>query len=295
MIVRLVQISIVAFWLVMTALLFRLVYFPEETRLSEVPPQLVIERFLSRQEPSNLLIFDGNREVGDVTISSGRFGSRERMASRRFSGGVEGAAVELFLSGGIKMAHLVRADDGGEVPNMGFSGLVWLDEEMRLIFLQLEARIPGNPEIRFEIDPRSERYVIARGDEVILDTAGGADASVLSAQAAMLLAASGMALPPGLDVMEGAQEGEPGGAAPVEVVAREGLVTLGAHRIHAYLLDLPLPWGGKLRFVLTKAGELVRIEGLLAYQVVATNFKAIEQTFPEPPSGGTLQPDEPTP
>ncbi len=272
MLVRFAQIAITVFWLVMTTLLFRLVFFPEETRLAEVPPQLVLERFLGRRAPSNLLILDGNREVGSVTISPGRINETERRKAIELGRPGEAAAIELSLAGMVNVPALAPPGQGDRnAGRMRFTGRVWLGFDHELAFVLFEAQLPGVPDpLTLEVHPQAERTVLRRGKEVLLDTAGGAEVSELNAQATLLMSAWGLQMPDGLEGLA-----DEDGVSPPSIIAREGLVTIGGHRFSAYLLDLPLPWGGELRFVLTKAGELMRIDGLLAYQIIVDDFAPV--------------------
>ena len=63
MVTRLLSTGIILFWLVMTGLLVQRVWFPEESRLSEVSPRAVFQLFASREKDSQLDIYRGPREI----------------------------------------------------------------------------------------------------------------------------------------------------------------------------------------------------------------------------------------
>ena len=69
------------FWAVMTGLLIRDTYFPEESRFAEVPPAFVLDLFLQHRDvPNTLLLYKGEKKLGHALI-----GVRARVGSKRKS------------------------------------------------------------------------------------------------------------------------------------------------------------------------------------------------------------------
>lgn len=66
---RLAAIAIVLFCGTMTALLVRAVYWPEESRLSAIAPQVPIELFLKRLEGTPLDIWEANKITGNLYLN----------------------------------------------------------------------------------------------------------------------------------------------------------------------------------------------------------------------------------
>ena len=59
---------IIAFWLATTALLVQMIYFPEESKFSEVPASQVIDLFLTQETDADMDIFSGKRLVGNMKV-----------------------------------------------------------------------------------------------------------------------------------------------------------------------------------------------------------------------------------
>ena len=61
----------ILFWAVMTGLLIRDTYFPEESRFAEVPPKVVLDLFLNhRESATTLLLYRGEEKLGHSTITA---------------------------------------------------------------------------------------------------------------------------------------------------------------------------------------------------------------------------------
>lgn len=74
----LIGVLVIGFGTVMTVLLVRMNYFPEESRLASEDPKLVMERFLSRTgTESTLDIWKGNEIVGILRIEPRRMPPKE--------------------------------------------------------------------------------------------------------------------------------------------------------------------------------------------------------------------------
>ena len=60
----------ILFWAVMTGLLVRDTYFPEESRFAEVPPKFVLDLFLNhRDSGTTLLLYRGEEKLGHSTFT----------------------------------------------------------------------------------------------------------------------------------------------------------------------------------------------------------------------------------
>lgn len=270
MLLRLFQALVVVFWAVMTVLLVRLVWFPEETRLNEVPPEVVLDAFLSRRIPSELVVLDGNVEVGSVTLSSKRL--------------PEGAAahsgeIEIFLAGIFYLEQF-----GKDLPPLRYAGKVWVDDDATLSGVRFELRVPGSDgsaSVEFTPATGEMRYRVVRGDEVVLDSGadGGSAAKEAEAQARLLLQTWGVPLLAGGDLSL-----DPGGSVDEaartllgRLRARQGNVEIRGNRFSAFLLDLPILGGKPVRLVFTKSGELMKADGVLGYEVVSDILVPLEE------------------
>lgn len=67
---RTLVVAVLLFWMVMTALLLRVVYFPEGSMFEKVPPSMVFKMFLEQQRSSSTwLLFRHDKRVGPLMIS----------------------------------------------------------------------------------------------------------------------------------------------------------------------------------------------------------------------------------
>ena len=125
--VRLAQIGIVVFWVSMTAMHVRTVYFPETSRLAEVEVEEVIGAFLSRQSGSTLSIYERAEEIGRGTVTAKRLPKQS---------GID-AGVEIWLAGVLDAVEVA-----GEVLAVRVVSRVWLDSHGRMQFVHLGFRLP---------------------------------------------------------------------------------------------------------------------------------------------------------
>lgn len=262
MVLRLFQALIVVFWGIMTFLLVRLVFFPEETRLNEVPPEVVLDTFLSRRVPSELVVLNGNTEVGSVTLSSKRL--PEDVTAHP-------GEIEIFLAGIFYLDHF-----GEDLPPLRYAGKLWVDHDARLSGTRFELRVPGNDgsaSVEYDTATREMRYRVIRSGEVVLDSAadGGMAAGEAEAQARLLLEMWGVPLMLGGGLPAAPGGGGDGGRESLvgRLHARQGSVEIRGNRFSAYLLDLPFLGGETIRLVFTKSGELMKADGVLGYEIVS--------------------------
>ena len=61
---------VVLFWAVMTGLLLRDVYFPDESRFAEVPPKYVFDLFLKQAEvtANTLHLYHRDQKIGHASL-----------------------------------------------------------------------------------------------------------------------------------------------------------------------------------------------------------------------------------
>ena len=258
MLIRLVQFAIVIFWLTMTFFLFRVVFFPDETRLTEVPPAHVFERFVYRRESYGLLILDGGKEIGSLVVSP-----------RRVEGkGAEGGA-EIILGGVLDLG--VFAGREGDPP-MGHAGRLRIDGEGRLEILRFELRFPHRgalPVIEAEPKARRLEYKVIDQGKIVLDSEE-VNPAPDSTNAEMLLLIQAM----GINV------GAAAAGRPVEEYivansrARHGNFKIRGQEFSGYLAELPLPTGQTLRLIFTKSGELMKIDGIFNFEMLSDFFRA---------------------
>jgi hypothetical protein len=70
--IRTVQIAVIAFWLVMTLLLVRDTWFPDESRFVQAEVEEVLEAMMVNwHESADMVIVDSDRKIGQLTVSAG--------------------------------------------------------------------------------------------------------------------------------------------------------------------------------------------------------------------------------
>ncbi len=249
---------IVFFWLGMNGQLIRVMLFPEQSRLTEVPASFVAELFLKRAEPSQLVVLKSGRRVGEVSV-----GSREQVDAPNQAGG-----VELNLAGSMALEEAIPGIEK-------VSGRLILDlgRDLALRGGKLRLRVPGSPrgfELEFSSNPLEVRYRLTEGGQVTTDT-GTLHESNLD-RMKMLLALWGLDVDA---VMAGAGSREDRENTcewkPV-LAARRGQIRLRGERFHGYLLEVKREGGDGMRCIFSEAGELMRVTTFLDYELLSEVF-----------------------
>jgi|GEM_PF-3584279 len=253
MVIKFFQASIVAFWLVMTVLLVRTVYFPEQTRFTRVPPAQILESFLKSEKNYQLLIMERGSEVGHVMVSS----------ARRDGGDADNEpAYEMVLAGKLKL----KLPPSGETA-MRYKIELLMDETAKIHSLKLEVTPDQvRKKLRFELKPTGEGvdYCFSVDDEVLLASYGGVTDA--SPEIQMLLAAWGMDPSMLMKKKDEMAQGLP------EVIGRKGAVEVRGMLFSAYTLEFPIMGERGLRFCFTRYGELMQVEGLFGYEVISEDL-----------------------
>lgn len=248
----------------MTGLQMRLVFFPASSKLAEVPVSEVVRAFASRRIGSTLSILDRGRELGRLTVKP------KRLAE---SSGIEGG-VEIMMAGGLDAVGI-----GDAAIKVRLISRIWLDGGGALRFVHLGFRMPdGDVEADIDLWPDEGRvsYRVREGERTVFDSESATgDADSLNAKARLLLAAWG------IDPTRIAGDGSNRevGEAFSGASAWSSRVEIGGQSVAAYLLEVPVPMveGSALRFVITRHGELERIEGVLGYEISSAAEDVIER------------------
>lgn len=240
---RIISALAVLFWAVMTGLLIRDTYFPEESRFAEVPPAFVFDLFLNHRETATTLqLRKDDDRIGHATVTirkqnvvGGGRSSYDLMGSGQIEGRAFGAKEKDLtwrLSGDLDEGHEVRgvvfqtAWRGEGDPNNRKSDAVTATASWRL---------GGKPDIE-----------VRQGGKVVLDTAS----------AYSLLGASTLPLGGMMRSLPGTTP-QPGFAV---VTAREGAMMLAGKRRKCYLVQMQFMGLYNVKIVFTEAGELARID-----------------------------------
>ena len=241
MIWRVVAVLAVLFWAVMSGLLIRDVYFPEASRFAELPPKVVVDRFLQHSETfgSSLHLYHHREKIGHATFQ----------VSRRIK--PNHATVYDILARGI-----VERQEAGEqrAVEATWSIACILADAERWQHLNLEATLPlrdASLRLAWSEHEATPEVLVKHGERVIMSSQdvqrllGGGEGGTL----ALLSMLGGM--PKG-------QTNSP--PEQTRLHAREGLMTLAGRERRCFVLTLPLFGPHEVMLLFTEAGELARID-----------------------------------
>lgn len=233
----------ILFWAVMTGLLIRDAYFPEESRFAEVPPKVVLDLFLNhRESATTLLLYRGEEKLGHSTITVRKQPPAPGQTSiydLQGSGQVEGKA---FGAEGSDLTWRMSSelDEGQEWKTMIFQ-TGWRPGDG-----PWDARDGVAATVVWKRDSGSPTFEVRQGGKVIMDTA----------KANSML--KGGSLP--LGGLLGSSLGAAAASNMAQVKAREGAMTLAGKRRKCYILQMQFMGLYEIKMLFTEAGELARID-----------------------------------
>lgn len=261
---RVLTFLIVAFWAVMTALLVRYTWFPEGSHFAEVPPRMVLQRFLeegsSLSTLSTLHVYQRQRKIGHAAVTSRRV---------RSSGGQQGNDYHIHITGLIEKGSFSGVEENIswrvelKVLNLerfgGAKGQVRMDKSSRILdFLWPPgARIPS--------------FTLKEAGQVVVD-----DQLVQPMVAQMLGGggAAGMAENLGIPATGDA-------AGLIHVTARESVMSFAGQKSKGYTLDFSVMDRWKARAFFTEAGELALVDLPDGYRLVEPVIHGLAPDYDE--------------
>lgn len=230
---------ILLFWAVMTGLLLRDTYFPDQSRFTEVPAQKVFDLFLADASTFNntLHLYKNDARLGHATFTA-----------RRLQDGTQALAYAIVATGNVRLEHLPSLPDG-KAPEANFHlrGELLHAEQWRT--LELEVRIPSS-EIHARISWREGTSLpevsVQRGTEALMTT------ETLHS----MLALSGVTgIPHSLTPPATSSS-----SSKPMIHAREGIMDLAGKRRKCHILTASLLGNHQARAFFTEAGALARLE-----------------------------------
>lgn len=252
--VRIISVLIVGFWLVMTGLLVRMVYFPESSRQAVVPAQQLFDSFPEDSQPLFYDVWQGRDRTGELSLNC-----RTRRAT-------DGKILVLDWNSTIQVSQglLPQGDLGtqGELTIDSRGEVLGAAVTLRLDVMGIELRIvtkagdelpavtfSQNGQIRFQTEGSS----LEEADPVMkaLLTMAGVNMSQLAEARA-------------------AAEKE---AAANPAVVRRGRFTVEDREFSGFVLHLPMGGRDGWRFYFTETGELLSIDTPLDYRVRAESLR----------------------
>ena len=253
---RLLTTVIVGFWLIMSGLLLRSIWFPADSRLAEVNPGAVFQLIAARGEPSALDIYDDRRIVGSLSVMATPVGNgtpaRTHLklnAQINFNSALlPGTNLDLYC-------HMDLDREGN--PRSWFLKLATIKPKLKLVLAQ--ASPEAAPSVLLENDGK-----------VLLDSSlaepGKPEANPLLA---LLLGSLGMSY---LDFQ--AIRADAGvKAAGVKIEARQGIFELGDGTRQGFILKIGTPGQPGFRMCVDNTGEIVRLETPVSYHLMTESVR----------------------
>lgn len=264
-------ILILGFCSVMTVLLVRMAYFPEESRLAKEDPELVMERFLSRVgTESSLDIWKGNEPVGYLRVEPHVMSPSEQERT--------GAVATLWVDGMLRLPLGPQANNKVNLSTklaMDLNANV-KESEMKLSLNEMGLALTITQKAK-ETEPT---LVLTQGGFTILDSstmksADGSSKSLL----ALLLSSIGQD-PSRYEKQEKEMKTV---AAQSVTEARRGGFEVQGERFNGYVLTTTLGGDRKITLYISESGELIQLKTFLEYRFISDGLRPEGVNGVEPP------------
>lgn len=225
------------FWAVMTGLLMRTVYFPEQSVLAEVPVRMVLDLFLNQTEAhSNTLhLYHHDKRLGHASfqvVRNDKVKEDKPLYRLTVSGGLdaEGEPGRRLAAGWRTEADL---RDGVDLEALNLD-LTAAESERTVMLKWVKGQELPVMEVR-------------QGSRVVMDTKGALAMAGLGEQMGLFGGLLGV--------------NKPGGGAPqVSLEAREGLMDLAGRGRRCFVVRLKFFDTYEVQALFTEVGELARVD-----------------------------------
>ncbi len=249
----------------MTGLLVRSVYFPEESRLAEMPVRAVLEAFAARNEPSDLDLMEDTHFVGTATVTP-------QSSLDRLNAKLERATVSFAAVVGLDKDARVTKD------KLNFHGEVVISAagEMESGRIKISAKVRGEKyelEVEHSLGDGAPRVSLARNEVRIFSTTGKQDPDVpAQVMLQMLLSSAGLSM----DVIDKSKAA----AETMKIVARNGRMEAGGEEFDGMLLMVGE--GTKaFRIYFDTTGMVRKVTTPVGFFAVARSLRAPGLVVPE--------------
>jgi hypothetical protein len=243
MIWRVAAVLAVIFWAVMSGLLVRDIYFPEESRFAIVPPRMVMDLFLRQSESfgSTLHLYHQREKVGHANLQ----------VNRRIKPNQE-VAYDIIAHGSVE-----QEAEGGQARSIMAAwslGCTLVDAE-RWQFLSIKANFPqrdASMHLSWNDTQSSPEVQVKQGERVVMNSQ---DVKLIMGMGAGQDSALAM-----LALMGGGLPKTSAQAETMKLQAREGMMVLAGRQRKCFVLTLPILGMHEVKIIFTEAGELARID-----------------------------------
>ena len=242
---RVVSLGVFLFWLVMTGLVIRDAYFPAESRFAAVPPEWVLEKFLTAPAISGgtLHILRSDEKLGHASFTARRQESEGQPPS--------------FL---VVVNGVVKVPVGPQVLEAGFRLTADLEKAEQWKSLQARIHLPEaetEAKINWQGSMKLPEVEVKKGNQVVMDSAG---------LAALLPVAGGLAAMP-----------MPAPGVRPLITAREGTLMLAGRARQSYVVTARAMAGWEANLYFTELGELARVDLPGGWQLIEPMMHALEK------------------
>lgn len=237
---RVAYIAITIFWIAMTSMLIKRIYFPDEDGFQSVPVEMLFARFSQHNDViNNLNLLRQEEKLGHASISAKEWKNEETGELRGFAmqagGMVEGEAWE----------------QPGFNLSWSFAGR--FDRAQVWHNIDLRVRTPDSSVVvMWERGQETPKIEVMRDGKLVLDTKS------LMAQAKMTADLPGLAQLPFLN--GGTLNPNMTPETAVQMTAREGVSTLAGQRRKSFQLVISLLGLVESTAHFTEAGELAKVD-----------------------------------
>lgn len=267
---RFISVLIVLFWVVMTGLLVRNTYFPDESSFAEVPPRQVFDLFLNEAATFNntLHLYRGAEKRGHTNFS----------IRKDEQGDAEGDMFyDLLATGSITL----DTQDGKSV-DAAFRLNARLLNAETWTAVELEITANALATAAFVVWKQGDKIPsikITKDNQVVMDSSmlaamlpgGGGALGGLNLGGGIPLLAHLPALATAQKTAAG-KDGAPGPA----LKAREGVMDLAGKRRKCYIVTLSIMQGTEVRAFFSEVGELARVELPQDYRFIEPMMHGLE-------------------
>lgn len=253
----------VLFWAVMTGLLVRDVYFPAESRFTEVPARFVFDLFLKQAtvNADTLHLYHRQEKIGHATIN---------ITSKSLP---DGETRYQWVARGI----VERLQGGGTRVNATWEVSGEMDEAGQWHQMEIIAAMPeqnASVKLRWKDGERFPKVTITQDGRAVVDTD---QAGLLMA---LGLTAAGGDSGSWMKAL-GQLAGQSDEMQKMQVTAREGTVDIAGRERRCYLVTVPFPGSPDIRLIFSETGEIARIELPQDYRLIEPMIHGMIPPLPD--------------
>ena len=254
---RILTATIIGFWVLMTGILFRSIWFPEDSGLTQVDPGAVCQLIAARGEGSALDVYDDRVRVGNLSIE----------AAPVTKGGE--TLTRLKLSGLIRLGSGVLSDT-----NLNLNGWLELNPlgNLQSYRLTLITNKPAFELTMGQVSPHvAPALLVKQGRTVLMDSTlpskGTGEGNPLMG---LILGTLGLS---GSEFKQIQAEAE-AAAAAVKIEARQGKFDLAGTTRQGFVLRIGAPGKPGYRICVENTGEIVRLETPVSYHLLTEALRS---------------------